>query len=375
MKAEIVHIPSRKKLKTLSTRTRIVAALLLVPGAGLAVAACSDHTKNLEEASEKKGREALARELRRSLEPHPQSPSYRGEGLESFVRVAGRVDKGKINGVSKDGWSEVTAYDSAGSYTKLRVMELGSDPCIKDAKGNAIGAPPPMYVVTDTRDALLCNDYYPKVDGDRLKCNDDHEAIQHKALALPGYWDDKGNYKDDPASFTLACISGAAAKCAHWGYVPWEKYTKAGSTEDGTELLPYYKACVHAARADYHGEGNGKSHTCGSTVIDLYDNLGIAKQAENSGWVFEAAWSKTGAFCAARPRYNVSSTDNGCLDGYKASKDCAKKCTPGAHPDVLLCNRVRQDLRTPSGENVCPGPELENCSCEPLGCTRSQVIK
>ncbi|MEO5728982.1 MAG: hypothetical protein ABI134_21895, partial [Byssovorax sp.] len=195
----------------MSTRNRIVAALLLVPGAGLAVAACSGHTeseyrahgedrcktcgeaqfksrgeaqiKNLEEAGEKKGREAFARELRRVLEPHPQSPFYRGEGLESFVRVAGSVDKGKIKGVSKDGWSEVTADDGAKSKTKLRVMELGSDPCIKDAKGNPIGAPPPMYVVTDARGALLCNDYYPKADGDRLKCDREHESIQHKALA------------------------------------------------------------------------------------------------------------------------------------------------------------------------------------------------
>jgi len=386
----------------MSTRNRIVAALLLVPGAALAVAACTGHTeseyraygeerctkckeagekmpgevqnKSREEASERKGRREVARAFHHLLEPHPQSPYYRGKSLESYVRVAGSVDKGKIKGASKPGWNEVTAYDSNGSRTTLRVMELGSDPCIKDAKLKQIGAPPPMYVVTDVAGALLCDEYYPRADGDQLKCETEHEAIQHKALALPGYWDDKGSYADDGKSFTLACLNGAAAKCAHWGYVPWEKYTKAGSSES-KELLPYYKACVHAARADYKGEGDGKFHTCNSTMIDIYDNLGIAGQDTDPGWVFEAAWSQKGAVCAARPRYDLSSGGKDCLEGYKASTDCERRCSPGADPSVLVCNRVRLDLKMPSGESICPGSASNSCSCDPLGCSPPEAIK
>jgi hypothetical protein len=402
VKTEIIRIHSKKGLKTMSTRNRIVA-LLLVPVAGLVIAACVGHTesearihgeelgkscgdaagracgdaagkacgeaqcKSFERAGEKRGRESLARELGGDWEPHPQSPYYRGKKMDSYVRIAGSVDKGRIKGASRSGWTEVIAYDSAGATTTLRVEELGVDPCIKDARLKPIGAPPPMYVVSNTSGESLCRDASSRSAGDELKCNAEHEAIQGRALALPGYWDDKGTYTDDGRSFTLACMSGVAAKCAHWGYVPWEKYTKAGSTES-TELLPYYKACVHAARADYKGEGDGKFHTCSNTEFDIYDNLGIAGQDSGSDWAFEAAWSQKGAVCAARPRYDLSSGGKDCLDGYKSSADCARRCGPGADPSVLVCNRVRQGLKMPSSENICPGSDPQNCACDPFGC-------
>src|SRR5262249_49454576 len=41
------------------------------------------------------------------------------------------------------------------------------------------------------------------------------------AVALPGGWDDKGNYRATPGSFSFACTPAVAAKCARvWHYAP-----------------------------------------------------------------------------------------------------------------------------------------------------------
>ncbi len=112
-----------------------------------------------------------------------------------------------------------------------------------------------------------------------------------KVIPLQGEWDDTGAYVAND-EITFACTSGVIAKCALWGYRPWQ-------TEQGTSLRDYHQACTRMARADYCG--NGISYTQDGTLINLYDRLGIQTpgdtdaESDNDSLIFEAAWGPNGA--------------------------------------------------------------------------------
>lgn len=305
----------------------------------------------------------------RSKEPHPQSPYYRGKEMEKFVRIAGTATDGKIAGASSEQWTDVVAYDSSGTTkTPLQVLELGSDTCMKDAQlHQVVKVPPPLYKVRNASGLDLCDEVNRELEGDALKCHAEHAAVQLHALALPGYWSMDGVYHKDSTSFTLACMGGVAAKCAHWGYVPWQGAYMKTPTSQPKDLLPYYKACVHAARADYGGEGDGRHHTCGSTEIDIYDNIGIADRAKGTRWDFEAAWTEDKAACASRARYDMSSVGKNCLGDYTPVVDCEAHCEPGKDKNVLVCNRVDKEKSkdTPSHLKQCPTGSSADLVCKP----------
>ncbi len=126
-------------------------------------------------------------------------------------------------------------------------------------------------------------------------CQPDPDGAQ-KAVPLAGVWDPRGTHHDSADLFTLGCTSGVIAKCARWGYKPWE-------TVEGRSLADFHQACTRMARADYCGDG--VSHTKNGTYIDMYDVLGIQRQASRDGMMFEAAWLPGGAYCMARPRWNL----------------------------------------------------------------------
>lgn len=122
-----------------------------------------------------------------------------------------------------------------------------------------------------------------------------------RALAVSGLWDASGAHRDVPGKITLACESGAIAKCAGWGYQPW-------ASRDGRSLADLHQACTRMARADYCG--NGRSHTKEDTVVDVYDALGILSRTTERAALwdparasFEATWAPDGAACLARTRH------------------------------------------------------------------------
>jgi hypothetical protein len=112
---------------------------------------------------------------------------------------------------------------------------------------------------------------------------------------LEGQWDAEGRMISR-SGFTLTCSAGAQGKCVRFGYKPWKTLT------DGTDLAVYHSTCVKMVRADYCGD---QATTRTGMKIDLYDNLGIQREAESSGkdeLSFEAAWGTGGAVCVAHTR-------------------------------------------------------------------------
>jgi uncharacterized protein YjbI with pentapeptide repeats len=142
-----------------------------------------------------------------------------------------------------------------------------------------------------------------------------------QALPVEGVWDYRqdvvggGSKTDDPARFTFACMGGAIAKCALWGYRPWATY-------NGTALANYHQACTRMVRADYCG--TGKSYTKTGNRINFYDELGIQQDTEN--WMFEAEWDANGARCIYALNRTHSSIP--CFDS-RADLLCGQQLNPG----------------------------------------------
>ena len=125
-----------------------------------------------------------------------------------------------------------------------------------------------------------------------------------KAIAVTGTWlvDEGRDSKnlERRKGFTFSCISGAVAKCAHWGYEPSQSCNQ-------TALVDYHEACVYAARAAYHPWQPGYKHfTCQDTQVDFADKLFGDKglnnfMAEDQGMTFEAGWDVSGVVLGDKP--------------------------------------------------------------------------
>lgn len=192
------------------------------------------------------------------------------------------------------------------------------------------------------------------------------EDLKGKAILVPGYWKD-GRWRektpDGRKVFTPSCLSGAVAKCVHWGYVPG---VGRGSEPDLGRL---HRACVQAARAQYVGCGN-RSYTCPQTAVDIYDSLNIRRKGTGgAGAVFESLWSETGLVCMARSRWPGCSkllTDSGVI----ADAAC-KDPVPGAQGDWPTDGSAGAALiaiSSPPGEDGggCPGDsKREVCPASP----------
>ncbi|MBY3465736.1 hypothetical protein HFN80_17260 [Rhizobium laguerreae] len=147
------------------------------------------------------------------------------------------------------------------------------------------------------------------VDGGGAKelCDPDPDGNRWM-FPLKGQWDPEGRMISK-SGFTLTCSAGAQGKCVRFGYKPWK------TLADGTELAEYHRACVKMVRADYCGD---KATTRTGMRIDLYDDLGIEREAESAGTdelSFEAAWSADGAVCVAHTRV----PENVTLEGLRNS--------------------------------------------------------
>lgn len=124
-------------------------------------------------------------------------------------------------------------------------------------------------------------------------CQPDADGKQ-LGFPLAGDFDDTGRFVDKPGVFSLACTSGAQAKCVRFGYAYWRK------SPDGASLRPQYEACLRMVRADYCGDG--VPATRDGTTIDVYDDHGVQRTAGDPGFRFEAGWSSEGAVCVNHMR-------------------------------------------------------------------------
>lgn len=166
-------------------------------------------------------------------------------------------------------------------------------------------------ILTDSRDpdheVLLYK--VAVVDGEKPVelCDPDPDGNRWM-FPLKGQWDSEGQLISH-SGFTLTCSAGAQGKCVRFGYKPWK------TLADGTDMAEYHRACVKMVRADYCGD---HATTRTGMKIDLYDDLGIEREAASAGadeLSFEAAWSPTGAVCVAHTRV----ADKMTLDGLKSS--------------------------------------------------------
>lgn len=297
--------------------------------------------------------------------PRPQSPDYHGGRLQDkMLYFYGRVEAGRVvqtlteKGELLDGGKAMSGGSTIHHTIQFQVGT--SAPCLRQ------GANLPLYKL-DEGGTDLCYDHYEPTPQERARCEHcdqcadkqiDH--IQNRAVAIPGRWDEAGNYTADAQVggvpvFTFACTTGTAGKCAQWGYLPWLDYdARTGRYSDPRDpknpgLRPYYVACVHAARADY--EANGKFMTCNATIVDVFDNLGINPcedgwQSDAGAPSLESTWGPDGKpACIRRPRYGACTGlgDASCDSGYD----------PNRCPTTWPANTILR-VRSPSYGGPCP---------------------
>ena len=174
-----------------------------------------------------------------------------------------------------------------------------------------------------------------------------------QAIPLEGRWDYSqgtptgGDHIDDPGSLTFGCMGAALAKCAMFGYKPWETVEECtGSQCVDVPLRPLHQACTRMVRGDYCGDG--QPHTVDGTPIDLWDSFGVQAPASPSTkqgmkWTKEAEWSAEGAVCVSKERLHTTEAaayiNAHCPERRNASFACFGAAstfhTPNAHATPL----------------------------------------
>ncbi|MER8436663.1 ADYC domain-containing protein [Mesorhizobium sp. M1312] len=124
-------------------------------------------------------------------------------------------------------------------------------------------------------------------------CEPDIEG-RRMGFPLAGTWTQDGRHLPSDTAFSITCTGGAQAKCARFGYRPWE------TSPDGTPLWDHHQACTRMIRADYCGDGVG--HTRNGTPIVIFDRKGIQQDEAAPDMSFEAAWGADGALCVSHTR-------------------------------------------------------------------------
>lgn len=99
--------------------------------------------------------------------------------------------------------------------------------------------------------------------------------------------------------FSVSCLgTGAIAKCAELGYLPWDRRPGCEAEDEaGCDLAAHHEACVRALRADFCG--NGFPLTDPNVPINVYDTLEIRKDGPGKG---EASWNPAGSVCISETR-------------------------------------------------------------------------
>lgn len=254
---------------------------------------------------------------------HPQSFGYLGGKLDGYAYFYSDTAFGR---------SVVKAHPRSGTEADVTVAMTSTgmqDPC----NPSPIGLE--LYTVTQNGTNLCEGQPYAYSVEDQCSIDPDFQALSGKAFRVAGAFVD-GQYRTEVNGkevFSLSCMSGAVAKCAHWGYVPG---SEAGALTD------HFAACVHAARAEYQA---GTAYTCPGTIVDFFDTIGIQPPSLQPGLVVEAAWGKNGLLCLNSARFPA-------CQGLVTASACTPEQLSGNDPAVLLVTRSSADNTITSG--VCP---------------------
>ncbi|MFK0687590.1 ADYC domain-containing protein [Mesorhizobium sp. IMUNJ 23033] len=179
-----------------------------------------------------------------------------------------------------------------------------------------------MLYTMSTRDAAT--------GGWRNICEPDIEG-RRMGFPLAGTWTQDGRHVPSDTAFSITCTGGAQAKCARFGYRPWEKLL------DGTPLWDHHQACTRMIRADYCGDGIG--HTRNGTPIVIYDRNGIQQDEAAPGMAFEAAWGVDGALCVSRTRIPDVLTMEGLAAICPGVRQMPQAAACESHAGALVLNR------------------------------------
>lgn len=251
--------------------------------------------QNQREAAVQASPSVICRESRKCFHPSikeskPQSPYYQAGCLEQVQRFeiadTSSIPRSFFTGRATDGtlrpeWT-VEAQHPDGDVTFQLIPYAGAQRPIEGVQ---------LYQVKHSGQPV-CD----KLEDEIIEVDPKNShGLQGLAIAVPGYWSN-GVWQNSPRYFSLSCLTGVVAKCLLWGYVPGEKFKES-------DLGPYHRACVQAARARYLKTQDDPAFTCQKTQIDVYDRLGIQQQGNDGGFVFESLWGEDGLICMARSRW------------------------------------------------------------------------
>lgn len=144
-------------------------------------------------------------------------------------------------------------------------------------------------------------------------------------VPIAGRWTETGELRRDAGGATLACASGALAKCIEWGFAPWI------DADDFT-------ACTRMVRADYCGDG--RAHTRpGIRIAFERSSDGAAHPMPPAGFRFEASWGRDGAHCVVATRvadlFSLEDVLEQCPERAAARDGCAARTSRGGRIRVL----------------------------------------
>ncbi|TWI22867.1 ADYC domain-containing protein [Mesorhizobium tianshanense] len=240
-----------------------------------------------------------------------------GQGVSSISIVGTRFEVTTADGrivAQNDLVGAVLTVGDGQDRIPLRIDAVETDP--RNPDGGI------MLYAMSTRDAAtgawhnICE---PDIEGRRM------------GFPLAGTWTQDGRHLPSDTAFSITCTGGAQAKCARFGYRPWE------SAPDGTPLWDHHQACTRMIRADYCGDGVG--HTRNGTPIVVYDRKGIQQDEAAPDMSFEAAWGPDGALCVSHTRIPDVLTMEGLAAICPGVRQQPRTAVCESHAGALILNR------------------------------------
>lgn len=186
----------------------------------------------------------------------------------------------------------------------------------------------------------------------------DPDPTHHRGVTIVrGAWDNSGAWKDDGKTVTLSCdaaanpnaqtegADGAITKCARQWHI-------------GPEASPNgFLACIRMARADYCGDGF--PHTFPQTDVHVMTPVDPPTARDHfcsDPYCYEGSWSKDGAVCIARPRWNGDGMGfERCKDQFVQVGD--QYCRGDSNAGVVFSRSLRFTCGQ-TGTSAC-GPEAD----------------
>lgn len=229
-----------------------------------------------------------SRRLSIQLNARPQGVGYKAQCQDQDQDcLVEDIDYVLINQKSESGGVAANGYVSNGNQWNQYSIALDNESLVAGLE---------LYM-PKLDGGNLCEDQtYNPTEREREKCENSDggcpfKYFEGRAILIPGYWNGIVWNPPDAGQYTLSCMSGITAKCRYWGYDPAD----AG-------LQNYYRACVHAGRAEYVPD-SGMAYTHPDTKFDIYDSAGI--QLRDTYWDFESRWDENGIICLSRSRFHA----------------------------------------------------------------------